>query len=428
MSAFFSFVIRRVIILICSLFFVGSNQVSDSFHRTSHKPFRILTSAAAEDTTSSKEEKKKEEEEKRTPRPAREERRKSVKISISDEGITLGSDGEEDDLILELDPQKIFESLEHKLEDLEELHRLQDSLAAVLGDEDDRKYIRVRGRDVVHFAETIHISRQEMVQGDVVSIAGKIIIEGKVRGNVICVLGDIELEPTAIVNGDVVTVLGNVSEDDGARVRGETIRIAAGPAVVGVPILHGGGFFKILAKIMIFIIGTLLLLLIIYFLPDRMNLSSQHVFGSFFKSLGIGILVILLGSIVVGLMIAILSITIIGIPVAILLGLSFAAMIIIGYFASAVALGRVVCTKFSAGSDSAYLHAFIGLFLLFVLGFVANLMWFTPFLLPIRMLLRTLGGFLNFLAVFTGTGALFISKAGTISLEKRPPIPDTIPE
>jgi hypothetical protein len=426
MLAFFSAVVGRAIVAIISLFLLGSNHVSSTYDGKGHKPFKVLTSAAGEDTTSAGEKEEKDTG-KRKPRPKRSER-KSVKISISDEGIKVGEEGVEPEVIFEVDPSEIVESLEEKLEEMERMQRMQDSLEIIFREHEDREYLRVRGRDVVHFGETIHISRQEMVQGDVVSIAGKIIVEGKVRGNVVSILSDIELEPSAIVNGDVVTVLGTISEDNGARVRGETVRIAAGPKIIGLPIIRGGGFIKVLAKIMTFIIGTLLLLLIIYFLPDRMNLTSEHVFGSFFKSLGIGILVILLGSIVVGIMIAILSITIIGIPVAILLGLSFAAMIIIGYFASAIALGRVVCGKFSPGSDSAFLHAFIGLFLLFVLGFMANLMWFTPFLLPLRLLFRTLGGFLNFLAVFTGTGALFISKAGTLPLKKSTALPETITE
>lgn len=347
---------------------------------------------------------------------------KTVKISISDEGIRVGSE-KGDKFILQVDEDELIGTFEGVMKGVQEsMEHLQDSMAVYLFQDEDRGYAKVRGQDVVRFGERIHIGKRELVQGDVVSIGGDVLIEGKVRGNVVNVLGDTELDDTAIVNGDVVTVLGTLSEAPGARVRGETVSIAAGAPSFVFPLRSpAGGFFRLVGRVITFVIGTLLLMLIIYFLPDRMRAASDHVFGSFFKSFGTGILVIILGSVVVGIMVAILSITIIGIPVAILLGLSFAAVCILGYFTAALALGRVVCVKFGFGQDSLFLCGFVGLFLLSVLGLIGHLLWFNPLLVPARVILKTLGGFLNFLAVFTGTGALVVSRAGTARKETRPP-------
>jgi hypothetical protein len=180
----------------------------------------------------------------------------------------------------------------------------------------------------------------------------------------------------------------------------------------------------VIVKVIKFIILTLLLLMIVYFLPDRMKTSSDHVFGSFFKSLGVGMLVLLIGSVVVLILAVVLSITIIGIPVAILLVLSYGALLLLGYFVSALALGNLLCKKFGPNGASQFLCAFMGLFLITLPGFIAAMMWVVPFLAPIKLLLKTIAVFVSFLTVTLGSGALIISKAGVLPLDQRPDVPD----
>jgi hypothetical protein len=179
----------------------------------------------------------------------------------------------------------------------------------------------------------------------------------------------------------------------------------------------------VITRIVKFVIFTLLLLMIIYFLPDRMKISSDHVFGSFFKSLGVGILVLLVGSIVVFILAVVLSITIIGIPVALLLVLSYGALLLLGYFVSALALGRLLCRRFGPDGASPFLCGFMGLFLITLPGFIASMMWITPFLMPVQLLLKTIAVFFGFLAVTLGSGALIISKAGALPMAQRPGMP-----
>jgi hypothetical protein len=155
-----------------------------------------------------------------------------------------------------------------------------------------------------------------------------------------------------------------------------------------------------------------------------MKRSSEYVFGSFFKSLGIGVLVFLVGSIVVTVFAVILSITIVGIPVAVLIVFSFVAMCIMGYFVSALALGRLVVKRFNMESESPYFHAFVGLFLLSLLGLISGVLFFNPFMQPFRMLLKSIGGFISLLALFAGIGAFIISKAGTLSTGRKPTMPE----
>lgn len=434
MSVLFSAVLAKAAVFICSFLLVTSGLTANRTSK-SHRPFRVVIAAqekeSADTTKTGKPAKpapaakpEREAEAVSTRKPK--EKKQSVKITISDEGIKVGAGDGEERVILELEARELGQALEDLEFDLQILEDLPESLAVMLLEDDDRAYVKIRGRDVVRFGEDIHIGRHELVQGDVVVILGDITIEGKVRGNVVNIFGETVLYGTAVINGDVVTVMGELNEYDNPRVRGETVNVAAGAPNIHLPFLSygAGNMWEVIIKVVKFVIFTLLLLMIIYFLPDRMKISSDHVFGSFFKSLGVGVLVLLVGSVVVLILGVVLSITIIGIPVALLLVLSYGAFLLIGYFVSALALGRLLCKKFGPIGASTFLCGFMGLFLITLPGFIAAMMWVVPFLVPIQILLKTIAVFLIFLAVTLGSGALIISKAGILPLEQRPEMPD----
>ena len=434
MSALFSAVLAKAAVFICSFLLVTSG-LTGNRTSNSHRPFRVVIATQENESTDTTKTSKpakpapaaapeRETEPVSTKKPK--ERKQSVKISISDEGIKVGARDGEERIILELEARELGQALEDLEYDLQMLEDLPESLAIMLFEDDDRAYVKIRGSDVVRFGKDIHIGRNELVQGDVVCIAGDIIIEGKVRGNVVNVFGDTELHGTAVINGDVVTVMGELREYNNPRVRGETVNVAGGASNIRLPFLSysTGNMWDVVVKVVKFVIFTLLLLMIIYFLPDRMKISSDHVFGSFFKSLGVGVLVLLVGSVAVVILAVVLSITIIGIPVALLLVFSYGALLLIGYFVSALALGRLLCKKFGPNGASTFLCGFMGLFLIILPGFIAAMMWVLPFLLPIQILLKTIAVFLGFLAVALGSGALIISKAGVLPLEQRPEVPE----
>ncbi len=434
MSALFSAIVVKAAVFVISLLLAvpGPTSVSTKKARV---PFKVVSTKSVseaqekESTDTTKADKtakpaKAEPAAQTAPKPPK-EKKQTVKISISDEGIKVGSKEGEERVILELEAQELGRALDDLEYDLEMMKDLPESISVMLFEDDDRAYVKVRGRDVVRFGEDIHIGEHELVQGDVVAIGGDIVIEGKVRGNVVNVFGDTELHGTAVINGDVVTVMGELNEYHNPRVRGETVSVAGGAPNIQLPFLNydTGNLWGVVTRVVKFVIFTLLLLMIIYFLPDRTRISSDHVFGSFFKSLGVGVLVLLVGSVVVLILGVVLSITIIGIPVALLLVLSYGALLLLGYFVSALALGRILCKKFGPEGASSFLCGFMGLFLITLPGFIAAMMWVVPFLAPIQLLLKTIAVFVTFLTVTLGSGALIISKAGTLSLE-RPEVPE----
>lgn len=341
------------------------------------------------------------------------ETEKSVKISISDDGIKIHSDGK-DKFILNSDSKdKIRAMVKAGVESI------PDSISFTYSDED--KYSDVKKDDFVRIGGKIKIEDYQLVQGDVVSVVGGVTIDGKVRGDVVCVVGNIDLGPSAVVNGDVVCVMGNLSKDKNARVRGETVTVGSGVGGDGFPFPgvtffpFGGGIFRVIAKIVKFTILVLLLLIVFYFMPERMKKSSSYASGSFLKSLGVGVLIIFFGSIVILIAAIILAITIIGIPLSLLLFLSYLALLVVCYFVAALALGNIVAGKMQVARDSIYLKGLIGLFILELPGLLSSLMSVVPVFTFVRMPIGIIGKFIVFLAILIGVGAFVLSKGGALA-------------
>ena len=357
----------------------------------------VVTASTARDTSAADRQSKKE---------------KPVRITITDEGIKIGSEGK-DKFILEVDSEKLNKI---NREVLEKLEQLPESLKAVFGEDEDKRFFREKGGDIVQVGTKIVVGKDELVNGDVVSIFSNIVVEGKVMGDVAAIFGNVELGPSAIVNGEVVSILGSVSREDGAIVRGET-------AVIGGHYPHRGlvmplgsfgeGMFGAGFKIVIFIISVLLILMVLYFISERMTKAAAYAGQSFLKSFGVGLLVLFAGTILVVVLSIILAITIVGIPVAVLLVLSFVALFALGYFVAALALGRFVGRKFNMESESVYLHGIIGLFLLSILGVIASFMVFNPWMGPIRVMLVVFAALIKFVAVVVGVGAFILSRGGS---------------
>jgi len=345
---------------------------------------------------------------------------KSVKITISDEGIKIGDEGGEK-VQVEINAEKLSKQIKKSLEGLPE------SLAAAFGEDEDKRYTVVRGSDVVQVGKRIEVASNELVNGDVVSFLAGIDIEGKVMGDVAAIFGDVRLGPEAVVNGQCVSILGSVTKDPGAVVRGETAVVGrsrrhnGGPGLIwsaGSPLEKG--FFGAGARVVLLIILAILMLLVLYFISGRLLRASQYLYASFLKSLGIGILVLFPGTLFVLILAVILAITIVGIPVAVLLVFSLFALFVLGYFTSALELGKFVARKLNAETDSPYIHGILGLFLLAILGIIAAIMYLNPFFGPARVALRVLGVLINFVAATVGIGAFIASRGGSRPAAEQP--------
>lgn len=336
---------------------------------------------------------------------------KPVRITISDDGVQVG---DKQAVTIEVDGAEVER---HMREALEKVDRLPESLETIFGDElGDRRFSTVKGSDVVQLGSDVTIAENELVNGNVVTIGGDIRIEGKVTGDVAAIFGSVELGSGAIVNGEVVSIFGAVDREDGAVVRGETAVIGGGRHGLTFPLGRiGEGIFGGVGRVISFIIAVILTLILLFFIPRRMENAAGAVTRSFWSSLGMGALLFFGGFILVIILGIILAITIVGIPVAVLLVLSYAALLGIGYSVSALAVGRFVVRRFRVDADSIYFHAVIGLLILAILGIVASFMTVSPLLAPARLAIGGFGKAFQFLAILAGVGAFINSRAGSRS-------------
>jgi len=357
---------------------------------------------------------------------------KSTKITISDEGIKIESEGTKK-VIFDTNGRtraginrKVIANIDDLKKDIGDLKNLPESLATVFGDEEDKRFYNVKSSDIVKVGQRIVIGPHDLVNGDVVAICSSVSVEGKVMGDVAAICGNVDLAPTAVVNGEVVSVLGDVNREDGSVVRGEVavvgrhhhnrsgLHLALGP--------FGEGLFGAGGKVAVLIVYVLLMLIVLYFLARRMTSASDYAAGSFLKSFGVGLLILVGGTVLIIILCVILAITIVGIPVAVLLALSYAALFVLGYFVAALGVGRFVGRKFNLSIDSPYLHGILGLFLLSIIGIIASFMFFSPLFGPLRTSLQILSALINFVAALTGVGAFVMSRAGNTSARPGPAV------
>ncbi len=102
--------------------------------------------------------------------------------------------------------------------------------------EEDRPPARLeRHQGIPFFGQNVVVETNEIYR-DLVLIGGKAVVRGEVRGNVVAVMADLEIEGK--VGGDAVVVLGKTHLKDTARVRDSVV--AVGPVTVAPGAAIGG--------------------------------------------------------------------------------------------------------------------------------------------------------------------------------------------
>lgn len=213
-----------------------------------------------------------------------------------------------------------------------------------------------RSGDVMRVASDIHVGPEEVIEGDLLSVAGDVTVEGRIEGDLVAMGGDIYLRSTAQVDGDVVAMGGELHEDDGASVGGQR--------VIGMGVRDGKRVTRRLRErdhddetTAVDSIITLLILLGIGWLfsafgANRTRAALATLAANPAASLGIGAVICALAIpslVALVIVVALLCITIIGIPVALaaLLGylIFVCVMFLWGYLVSAAAVGGMVLRR-----------------------------------------------------------------------------------
>ena len=196
------------------------------------------------------------------------------------------------------------------------------------------------------FGNTIHI--EGIVEGELRAQAHRIILSGRVNGDVDLLANTIEIEPGAVIKGklsysapkDAVIREGAIIEGEVSQSKFEINTNHANK--------QGNGF---LGALMYYLSLTASAIVIVFIFPVRTLMATQQLEDTPFKSAGTG-LVILLATPIVALM---LLVSVLGMPLGfVLLGL-YLSTLIIGFLIAVIWLGDLAFRKLGKQPDSSKL-------------------------------------------------------------------------
>lgn len=284
-------------------------------------------------------------------------------------------------------------------------------------DEKDHDGLHSAG-ERVKVGDSIVVEEDERILGDVVSIGGNVQVRGVVEGDVVSVGGDVDIHEGAEVKGDAVSVGGRVEKMGDAIVRGETVSVNVPIPMWGLrgPDFHKPKFFSVGWKVGFFLVGLLLVSLFNAVAGQRLDVVSRRIEREPGQSFLIGLLGICGTPIAMLISFVLLAITIIGLLLFPVLLILVWLMMLGGFAATALAVGRRTGEgRVSADSlrpaRSSYMHLLIGFLALH--GFLILSAFFGLVgVNPLAILLLVLGICVIVFATIIGYGAVLLSRLG----------------
>lgn len=258
--------------------------------------------------------------------------------------------------------------------------------------------------DIVQMFQDVHVPKDMVVDGDVVSIFGSVDVQGRVAGQVVAVFGNVTAADSSHIGGDVVTVGGTLHTAPTAEIGGQSVSAPVfGPPRVarwlpGAAMIASVFFFALL--------GALLALLF----PDRLVRVAHTISRRTFMSFLLG----LLAFPALPVLLVVLCITVVGIPVAVLLLVLFPVAMFVGYVASCVLMGARLSggdiLRFPVWRSAILGLVFVGVF--FVLGGILTNLSGGGFLRVLGFSFMALGVLIGSISSLLGLGALVLSRLG----------------
>jgi hypothetical protein len=275
----------------------------------------------------------------------------------------------------------------------------------------------------------VYVARTEVIDGPLVSIEGRVVIDGTVTDNVLVVSGDLDIRGrvtgdvlvvhgdvliTGRVGSDVVALDGRITTREGARVVGDVKsrrepRVAPGTVrgdvkKLNVGNLLGGFLFVFLFFLWVAVTVSVALLGLVFVLVFPRAADATVAAGRrFWPTVGWGAVVGIVGPIV-GVLVLV---TVVGIPLGLGIFSALNVLAPLGYVATALILGRLMVKGASTGARIGAFFAGFGI-------------------LRAAALIPGLGFLVWFLVCMFGLGALAQAawRAGRgVSEEPAPPSP-----
>ena len=275
----------------------------------------------------------------------------------------------------------------------------------------------IYNNDIVLIGQGRIISEDEVVN-DAVIIGADLIVNGTVRGDAVCIGGNLTVGPMAVIKGDVVNIGGQLNIDPLAKTYKERVNIGGFP-FSSFKNLKGADFKKfnekmsIVAKILRLTGDCIYILLLLFFaflmtvfMPKQFNHIEEYLTNEFPRCTLLGI------ACMVGFPIGILLfiISIVGILAVPFLVLGLIVSCTMGYVVFSRILGRKILVN-----SPIMLQIFIGLLLLHIPMLVGGILLLSNGFIPavIGHIFRAIGIIIYFCVNFIGLGAVVYSVWGT---------------
>ena len=276
------------------------------------------------------------------------------------------------------------------------------------------------GEDIVRVGESVYVTKDQVVAGDVVVFGGNAIIEGTVAGTVVVLGGEIRLRNGAEVRGDVVSIGGSVEEDDEVVVRGEKIVVGGVAGTIGNHLNVSAGFVRAAFGAMSMFIGLVLFVVTMLFLRGRVERVSEHVSATTLKCFGAGVLASI--ALLFGLSIVMipLILIVVGIPFAVMLGVSCLGIFAIACTTFVYSTGRVFADRTGAHAG-VFTRLILGLFLLSIPELIAFGLAISHGSMPVWVVMKCVSLFVWLFAYVVGLGGIVLSRFGSRPVGTEPP-------
>lgn len=231
--------------------------------------------------------------------------------------------------------------------------------------------VLVKDSSVVKVNEDINMGR-DLILKDLVAINGNINIKGDVGGDVVAVLGNVRLFPTAKVAGDVTSIGGSVSRDEGAVIKGRIVEVAIGKegkkmveAYAPLVATAGMGGFLVL-KTLMFLGFIGLSMIVVSFMTKRIGAISSKIEKEWLKTFLWG----LLGYILICPLAILLAITIVGIPLIVVEAVLVSIAMTMGFIAVSQLIGKRFTKAIRQPNQPMIVEVVWGLVILFLVDLI----------------------------------------------------------
>jgi hypothetical protein len=288
-------------------------------------------------------------------------------------------------------------------------------LARIFGLDALRKKKVIEG-DLVKVRDDVIVQPNEVVRGNVVSVMGDALVEGQVDGDVVVVLGDLQLGEGASVGGRVVTVLGRLDRDEGAEVGsvvvvnpGSFLDLDLSDLVAG----KGTWLSFVVAQVFLLLVLLLVVVLLVGVPSARLGTATAALARRPLECFGLGLLVAVAGHVILAALLGVLVLTVIGIPVALLALLGLALLDLLAVGIACVNLGRWLCRRLGLACRRAWAMAVLGVLVVHVPSFLAALLAWQGGAAPVAAGLFLTGVTLKAVVFLFGLGSLVVSRLGT---------------